>query len=244
LSDIHGNLTALESVLSVIENAEQIICLGDVAAVGPQPHETIALLRDKEWPCVMGNTDEALANSTHEDYKHLGLPREERMKKVALDRWTAAQIDGADRKFLSGFKPTILAKDGHNSFLCYHGSPRSNTEGILSTTSDENLIRILAGRSATIYAGGHTHTQMIRRYGPSMVINPGSVGLPIYKDENGRFMNPVWAEYALVTSTFTGLNVELRRKRCSLRSLENAVRGCGLPDPDWWLADWVASNRL
>jgi predicted phosphodiesterase len=242
MSDIHGNLTALESVLPVIENADRIICLGDVAAVGPQPHETIALLRDKKWPCVMGNTDEALANSTHEDYKHLDLPRAERMKKVALDKWTAAQIDGADRKFLSGFKPTIVAKDGHNSFLCYHGSPRSNTEGILPTTSDEKLIRILAGHPATIYAGGHTHAQMIRSYGASMVINPGSIGLPIYKDEDGRFKNPAWAEYASVTSTSSGLNVELRRKRYSLCSLENVVRGCSLPDPDWWLADWMASD--
>ena len=47
LADIHGNYVALESVLQELaqESVEQIICLGDVGALGPQPHETIDRLR-------------------------------------------------------------------------------------------------------------------------------------------------------------------------------------------------------
>jgi predicted phosphodiesterase len=240
ISDIHGNLTALECVLSAIENADQIICLGDVASVGPQPHDTVTLLGSKGWPVVMGNTDEALASSTLEDYKQLHVSKEERGRMTTLDRWTAAELDDIDRRFLAGFKPTIELKDGHSSMLCYHGSPRSNTEGILSTTPDRKLTRILAGRAATIYAGGHTHTQMVRKFGTSIVINPGSIGLPFFRDRLGRFRNPTWAEYAMVTTSSSDLKVDLRRKKYSLRSLEKVVRRSGLPNPDWWLADWVS----
>ena len=59
ISDIHGNLVALETVLAEIERDEpdHIVCLGDVAATGPRPHETVERLRALEGSVVMGNTD-------------------------------------------------------------------------------------------------------------------------------------------------------------------------------------------
>ncbi len=57
ISDVHGNFTALETILPDIKEADRIVCLGDVAASGPQPHETITFLRKAKWPCVMGNAD-------------------------------------------------------------------------------------------------------------------------------------------------------------------------------------------
>ena len=59
IADIHGNLTALESVLTHLEHEriDQIVCLGDVAVLGPQPGAVIARLRDLDCPCVLGNTD-------------------------------------------------------------------------------------------------------------------------------------------------------------------------------------------
>ena len=239
VSDIHGNLAALESILSEIKEADQIVCLGDVAATGPQPRETTGFLRKSEWPCVMGNTDERLANSTPEDFKQPSMPEEERLKLVALDRWTAEQLDDPARKFLSGFKPTIEIEAESNSILCYHGSPRSNTERILPTADDKELTKIFGGMKASIYAGGHIHAQMVRKLGRSIVINPGSVGLPFLMDESGRAWNPAWAEYAIVTSTADDLRIELHRSRYSLAALKDAVRKSGIPDPDWWLRDWI-----
>jgi putative phosphoesterase len=239
ISDIHGNLTALEAVLPAIQNkVDRTICLGDVAAVGPQPHETIAFLRKMKWPCVMGNTDESLANSVPEDYERLDESQEEKRKMMTLDRWTAAQLDDPDRRFLSGFERTINVKVRKASLVCYHGSPRSNTEGILSTTPDDRVAKILGDQSATIFAGGHTHVQMVRRLGGSMIINPGSVGLPFEKDSAGRFRNPARAEYSILTIEGQELGVELCRARYGLEELEKAVRRSGMPDPDWWLADW------
>jgi predicted phosphodiesterase len=59
LADIHGNLTALDAVLAAIdaEGIERVICLGDVATLGPQPHGVVVRLRALGCPIVMGNTD-------------------------------------------------------------------------------------------------------------------------------------------------------------------------------------------
>jgi putative phosphoesterase len=237
ISDIHGNLVALQSILSEIKKSDRIVCLGDVAASGPQPHETVSFLRRMKWPYVLGNTDERLAKSEQEPYEQ--IPEGDREKMVSLDEWTKSEIDAADREFLSGFKPTIEVKGGKHSLLCFHGSPRSNTEQILPTTPDEELGRIFEGRNALVYAGGHTHSQMVRKFGASLIINPGSVGLPFFEATDGRAMNPVWAEYAVLTTSGNDLKVELRRERYSKRDLRDAVTESGFPDPEWWLRDWV-----
>jgi predicted phosphodiesterase len=238
ISDIHGNLTALGAVLPAIKRFDRVICLGDIAAVGPQPRETIALLRKMKWPCVMGNTDESLANSILENYDRLDTPQEEKRRMMTLDRWTATQLGESDRRFLSGFERTITVKGRQASLLCYHGSPRSNREGILSTTPDDRVATILGNHSATIFAGGHTHVQMVRRLGGSIIMNPGSVGLPFEKDAAGKFRNPARAEYSIVTFNGQELSVELCRTAYDLAELEKAVRGSGMPNPDRWLADW------
>ncbi|MDG6916905.1 MAG: metallophosphoesterase family protein [Nitrososphaerota archaeon] len=237
ISDIHGNLTALESILPEIKRADRIICLGDVAASGPQPHETIAFIRKAGWPCVLGNTDEMLVKSVRELYDY--IPEGEREKMTSLDAWTKSEIDDVDRRFLSGFKPKIEFKTGKRSLLCYHGSPRSNTEEILPTTPEEELGKIFEGNGAWAYLGGHTHSQMVRKFGSSLIINPGSVGLPYFRGADGKVVNPVWAEYSMLTSSGDELGVELRRKSYRKRDLKEAVVKSGMPDPAWWLRDWV-----
>jgi predicted phosphodiesterase len=57
LSDIHGNLVALDTVLAEFaqRSIDQYICLGDVASSGPQPHQVLERLRGFDWFCVQGN---------------------------------------------------------------------------------------------------------------------------------------------------------------------------------------------
>lgn len=237
LSDIHGNLIALQSILPKIKKVDHIVCLGDVAAVGPQPHETIVFLRRVRWPCVLGNADEALTKSHPESYEN--IPEGERQKMIALDAWTRSELDEADRRFLARFKPTIKVKGRKEVLLCYHGSPRSNTEQILPTTPEDELAKIFAGSNALVYAGGHTHSQMVRKFGASLIINPGSVGLPFFRNPDGKAVNPAWAEYGVLTTSGDDLKVELRRERYSKQDLNEVVMKSGMPDPRWWLNDWV-----
>ena len=62
--------------------------------------------------------------------------------------------------------------------LFCHGSPRSDEEMLLRTTSDERLTEILRGVDADVVVCGHTHMQFIREVGEKHVVNAGSVGLP------------------------------------------------------------------
>jgi predicted phosphodiesterase len=90
LSDIHGNLVALKAVLSDLRRrrVERFLCLGDVAATGPQPSEVIELLQPMNWPCVMGNTDAMLAKNLPDELKGARNSEEDKRGFRELDEWT------------------------------------------------------------------------------------------------------------------------------------------------------------
>jgi putative phosphoesterase len=240
ISDIHGNFVALKAALSHIKErkANRIVCLGDVAATGPQPIEVIEYLRNMRCPCVMGNTDETLAKGLPSKFG-AGIPEEERKKLEALDLWARKKLTKIHRHYLSTFRPVLEVHLGPDqSLLCYHGSPSSNTDGILPAMPDVELARRFEGHKANVFVGGHTHTQMFRRFLGSLVINPGSIGLPFQIESSGRVRNPSTTEYAVVNSSDVALSVEFVSVPYSLSELRRAVRNSGMPDPDWWLSDW------
>jgi putative phosphoesterase len=177
IADIHGNLIALESVLSKLkrEQVDHIICLGDVAALGPQPHEVLERLRELTCPVVMGNTD---------DWYLQPLPEgDDELREIV--EWGLQQLTDADLAYLRSFQPVIeLILETDQTLLCSHGSPRSYNDVIASTTPAAEIRHMFAGYQARIMVGGHTHVQMLRRYEQALLINPGSVGLPGVGPEN------------------------------------------------------------
>jgi putative phosphoesterase len=245
IADLHANFTAFQAVLSDLKRArpDLIICLGDVAETGPQPREVISRLRELGDPVVMGNTDAQMLQpiETEEEVD------EDRKRMEDIFRWCVEQLGEDDLNYLRTFQPHVEVDMGQGvRLVCYHGSPRSNKERIEMSTPEDALAEMLAGHDATIFAGGHTHQVMLRSYASSLVINPGSVGLPfVYED--GMVRNPSWAEYALVTNntvrTHHGagvgeLRVDFRRTPVNLEALKAAVRTSGMPHADWWLRDW------
>lgn len=236
LSDIHGNLPALEAVLAELahEAVDQILCLGDVAIGGPQPRQTLARVRELGCPIVMGNTDAWALDPQPHSWRDEDTP-----KFNAIELWSAEQLTEAERAFIRTFQPTIaVALDEHMSLLAYHGSPSSFHEGIVATTPADVLAEFCAGTTAPILIGGHTHEQFVRRWQERLVGNPGSVGLPYERLADGRTRNPPWAEYALLTYEQGALRIELRRTPVAVERLEQAVRQSTMPFADWWLAGW------
>ena len=235
LSDIHGNLVALEAVLADLAQTspDSVICLGDVAVTGPQPRQVIARLRQLAWPIVMGNTDAWLL-----DPQPWNAEDEESRRLLAIEEWSALQMEMGDLEFIRSFQPLVkwTLAAGHN-LLCYHGSPRSNTDLITSATGEEELREMLAGHSAAILAGGHSHRQMLRRFQNSLIINPGSVGLP-FEIVDGQARNPLWAEYALITSHGEQLAVEFRRVPVDFAALSDAIQNANMPYARWWREYW------
>jgi predicted phosphodiesterase len=239
LADIHGNLPALEAVLGEIstEGIERIVCLGDVATLGPQPHEVIARLRGLGCPVVMGNTDADL----------LALQRDRSAtsdvwgsQDFNFDHWCAGRLTDDDLAYLRTFEPTISVSLGDGmTLLCYHGSPRSYDERISAETTDDALQEMFAETLAQLYAGGHTHQQLLRRHRDILVLNPGTVGFA--KDAippAAKVSNPSWAEYAVIASDHGQLDVSLRRVRFDLDALFAALDASGIPRIYWRKGEW------
>lgn len=239
ISDIHGNLAALEAVLSTlaVDPPDQLICLGDVAAFGPQPHETIARLRATGCPVVMGNTDAWLL-----DPRPHPIRNENSTKFMEIEMWCAAQLTEADRATIRTYQPTITVPlEAQQQLLCFHGTPRSNKELLRATTPNEEVAQMLDGRSATLFAGGHTHTPLLRRWHELLIINPGSVGRPFFITQDGQERHPHHAEYALIHVAHGCVQVTLHQLAYDVRAVETAVRATDMPHQDWWLRTWTFS---
>jgi predicted phosphodiesterase len=235
IADIHGNLPALDRVLSELEreHIDRIVCLGDVA-VGPQPVETIERLRAVGCPTIMGNWDASM----------LGVePRVDgELAEMLVDacRWSAAQLRPDHRDYLRTFVSTLeLHLDDAATVLAFHGSPRSYDEGIYATTPDEDVERMLRGHDASVYVCAHTHFQMFRRFAENAIINTGSVGQPFRRQREGVMHVSPWAEYCVITTQGGSLSVDLRRTPVDVDLFVRTMLASGMPHADWWADHWV-----
>jgi putative phosphoesterase len=233
ISDIHGNLFALEAVLNELagEQLDDLVCLGDVAALGPEPGAVLARLRDLRCPVVMGNTDAWLLGPPPADADEIDR---------ALTSWCLAQLSDADLTDIRSFPPSIERSLGAGgTLLCFHGSPRSYDDVIVSTTPDDVLDALLGETRASMLAGGHTHLQMVRRHGDAHLINPGSVGLPGVGPAGAqRNRHARWAEYVIVEAHDAHLDISLRRTPLDMDQMLARARASGMPAFDWWATRW------
>jgi predicted phosphodiesterase len=237
IADIHGNLAACESVLAEIERErpEAIVCLGDVAATGPQPREVIALLRKLNCPMVMGNADAELLNPVS-----AGEGSGDDAARIAdISRWGAAQLDDGDREFLASFQPTVTVNLAVGfDLLCFHGSPRSYDEIIVATSPDNEIEAMIGDSRARLLAGGHTHARMLRSLPGREILNPGSVGLAYAFELDGQVHVPSWAEYALLSIDQGAVSVDFRRVPYDRAATIQAMFQRGMPHAAWWSEDW------
>src|SRR5215468_1059019 len=223
ISDIHGNDLALSAVRESIarEGVDQIVCLGDVATLGPRPGAVLAMLREMGCPCIVGNHHAFLLEPelVHE-YAKVPIVVE------AVD-WTRSQLSAGDLEMVRGFVPHIeIPLSGEATLFLFHGTPRSHMEDLLATTPPDDLDRMLDGRRAAVMAGGHTHVQMLRQHRGALLVNPGSVGMPFREYVEGRAPTLMaHAEYAIVEARGGDVGVTLRRVHLDRSALRRASEG-------------------
>jgi len=87
-------------------------------------------------------------------------------------------------------------------------------------------------------AGGHTHTQLVRRFRQSWLVNPGSVGLPYEVLADDTLRRPHGAEYGLVSWENGRITIQLRRVPYDTSRVAPITRASGMPHADRWLANW------
>src|SRR5262245_60013053 len=121
ISDIHGNVLALDAVLADLsgEEFDRGVCLGDAVQGGAQPAEAVARLRELGWPIVMGNADAWLLTGEETGDEEPATPW-----MLAVREWSLGQLSEADRQFIGGFRPTVeFALPGGTRLICAHGTP-------------------------------------------------------------------------------------------------------------------------
>lgn len=215
LSDVHGNCFALETAFEDMKRTayDHIVCNGDMIQGGPQPRETVQLLREMKCSIVMGNSDAWLMTGVETD-AHL-ISEERRGKLDVVREWSLSKLDEADHVFINAFQPTVTVELGNGrNLLAFHGSPTSFDQFILPSTPEEEFQEILKPYAGSILTGGHMHLQYTRRLRDSQnfFFNPGSVGVAYNHEQLGDkgFLDP-WAEYAILTVEGMQVNLEFRR---------------------------------
>lgn len=175
VSDIHGNLPALEAVAQDIRNrgADLTVNLGDSLSGPLMPLETAQYLMSVGWLCLAGNHERQIL--TH-------APGQ----RGASDEYAHSQLGDAELAWLKTQQPTCQFTE--DVFLC-HGTPVSDGQYFLEDAipggtrpaSEADIEHRLAGIEAPVVACGHTHiARAVRSRAGQLLCNPGSVGLPAY----------------------------------------------------------------
>jgi predicted phosphodiesterase len=189
ISDIHGNLHALQAVLEDIEHhsVDQVVNLGDILSGPLQPRETADLLMARGFVTIAGNHERQLLRARNR-------PRGE-IRLDTSDGYAAANITDAQAEWLRGLPATHwLAKD----VLLVHGTPASDLEywletvtpdfgqhgsrGIRAAAPEEVAQRLGEAGAASLVLCGHTHVPRVVQSGATLIVNPGSVGIQAYDD--------------------------------------------------------------
>ena len=175
--DVHGNLPALEAVISDVRQSkvDAIVVGGDVLP-GPMPAECLDLLFALEMPvhCISGNGERAVIEML-DGAEYAALPNTVRESI----RWTGAQLNDEHLKRIRAWPPMLeLSVDGVGDVLFCHATPRNDMDIFTKQTSERELLSSFENVSADIVVCGHTHMQFDRVIGHVRVVNAGSVGMP------------------------------------------------------------------
>jgi predicted phosphodiesterase len=213
-------------------DVDEIICLGDVATLGPQPNECMELLGILNCQTIMGNHESALLK-----------PEKAAFYKIAEAvipslLWCKKQLSLQDIDFIRSFKPAIDYSIGRNNkILLYHGSPESNTDNILPNIAEEKLQLFFAHLPHKAFAGGHTHIQMMRLFNGKPVINPGSVGIPFLQTPQAGDAPSILpcAEYAVLDISEKVVSADLKTIQYDVTELMNVLKKSDNPLREWWI---------
>lgn len=236
LSDIHGNLPALEAVLADIDTLEGVSAtyhLGDLVGYAPWPNEVVALLAQRAIAGIGGNYDSTVATR----YAHCGCryedPRQEELAHLSYS-WTLEHVTEPTRRSLGAlpFRLDLMPQGGHaggRRVILVHGTPTLNTLYWTEDRPDDFCRKMIAqagARAGDLIAFGHTHKPWHRVVDGVHLVNTGSVGRP--KDHDPR------AGYVVLEFQADGVAVEFHRVEYDVPRAMAAILESTLPNEFAW----------
>lgn len=197
ISDIHGNLPALNGFIWCVEDygIDKVVCLGDVVGYNPWPNECIDIVREGTIPTVMGNHDKVASG--------LEEPNHFNNSAIKAILWTREALTAENINWLSKLSDRILLND---EIILVHGSPSNPNEYINSKDSAKFNMEFMTQKfGVSICFFGHTHitaTYSLNSSGLKILedpvikiesgndylINPGSIGQPRDGDPRASFL--------------------------------------------------------
>lgn len=219
ISDIHGNLHALEAVLKALEaeSVDLTLCAGDLVVYGAHPAETLKLLRDSGIPSVAGNYDHAVAFGLEAASRKRSSPANEALKRAAL-RWTQTVLPKGCKRYLAGLPWRMDYQFDGRQIVVVHAGLDALDEFLTPQSADE--LNTLAMRiDAEVIVLGHTHLPFTFLAGDTLMINPGAVGRSLDGDTRASFA-------ILETET---LSVQHLRIEYEVERAARAIGGSGMP---------------
>lgn len=193
LSDVHGNLLALEAVLADIEahgEPDAYLILGDLAAFCPWPSETLARLQElPEVLFLQGNTDRYLVTGQRPMSPPVRSPEDwavmpaKLIERDANFRWTVERLSYDDYEFLRDL-PTRFDLDvpGYGRIVAIHANAQDDEAFLTPDTPDGEMRDYFSDLDARLVLYGHTHRPMDRMVDGMRIVNDGSAGMPLDGD--------------------------------------------------------------
>jgi putative phosphoesterase len=226
LSDIHGNLLALDACLSDIESqggADAVVVAGDLCLDGPKPKKVLQRLEEIGATCIRGNTDRYLS----EDAAGQAFEPAE----AAQIAWTRREIGERWLSWLKELPFALRIGEDDNQLLVVHANPKTDDEHVWPDATEDELERLIGDEAATAIAFGHLHIPFVRMWRGRLLVNVSSVGLP--KDGDPR------ACYAIFTERDGGWQVKHRRVVFDVKKVATQLADCGIPES----AELIATLR-
>lgn len=168
ISDIHGNIEALQRALILLENdlvVDEIVCTGDLVDRGVDASGVIALIQQKTIPTVAGNHDRSAPQ----------VERDLRNRPEMREFYAATPLSDEDMAFLDALPQTLSFEREGVSITMAHGSPWNVGTYILPNALRKMILRVVEENGSEITLLGHTHEPMLTTLGDYTILNAGSV---------------------------------------------------------------------
>ena len=240
ITDIHGNLHALEAVLADLAQqgaVDRTWFLGDLCVNGSRPAECLRRVRDlPNVQALAGNQDRRIVTGQRSTSRPKDAEDYPKWREILRWRdetylWTVDQLSYAEWEWLAKLPSELeLNVPGYGWVIGYHGTPGDDEGNLRPETPDDEALDYMLDREGRMGIGGHTHVAMDRTVGGWRLLNAGSVGRP--KDDP----RPT---YLIVTFEGGAASVEIRRVAYDVEAEIADLKTCG--NPAW---AWCASDIL
>jgi putative phosphoesterase len=223
ITDIHGNLPALQAVLTRIDELgiDTVYCGGDLVGYGPHPNEVCALMQERAIPTIYGNYDYAIARDEEDCGCAYVTAHDRELGQRSVD-WTLAHTGRPAKDYMRALPFDLRFALGGRRVRLVHGSPRKVNEYLFEDKPQRTFERIAALADCDVLVFGHTHKPWIHTYGDVLFVNCGSVGKP--KDGDAR------AAFALLEpGSQGGVAASIERVSYDAQAVAREVAAAGLP---------------